>query len=92
MCMGEGKGSRLKRAGLGASAGISLCCPQFGGRHRGPGQGATLRRQAWRCSGGQWSMVHACPPQSEPILGTGGKKNPYIMHKLVSSLAEILNP
>ena len=23
---------------------------------------------------GQWSMVNACTPQSEPILGTGGEK------------------
>jgi len=29
---------------------------------------------------GQWSMVNACEPQGEPILGTGGEKKNWIMY------------
>jgi len=28
----------------------------------------------WSMVNGQWSMVNACTPQGEPILGTGGEK------------------
>ena len=42
----------------------------------------------------KWSMVNACTPQGEPILGTGGEKKNYIMYivldRLSSPLAEIV--
>ena len=42
----------------------------------------------------QWSMVNACTPQGDPILGTGGEKKNYIMDivldRLPSHLAEIV--
>ena len=35
---------------------------------------------------GQWLMVNACTPQGEPIFGTGGEKQNYIMYIVLDRL------
>ena len=58
-------------------------------RRRTQCRGGGGKKYMYVQTNGQWSMVNACTPQSEPILGTGGEKNRIMYIRFVCNLPDI---